>query len=1340
MEAPQRDKVQGGYLHPTNETELINRLDECIGLEEEKYLLDMIDKDILKAEEEDLMQRILENIQEHERREAASRETGTATNNNEVPPRPPPIQPQRPRISYVTHLETPAENNNDHPKDSNINWVGYDSSMIRRRRQEQQQQKQHQERIPLLSDVIAAPQVKLVQKLPKYLDKTKTKLFSRGDFYTFVLANWNEKMQNQCPDHYQLNARLLEDCHETNDANSYSLIVTGPSKVLQKSFPVYERLLNSLKDTTEKWIRSRIRAYNTRMLLGDGESLLFDIVIPAKSTVGVVLLQDNVVESGTESKFLPDDGVWVQKVLQNKGISKALGSFEAFTRGCAIVSINGQSCKHREETRQRAAQHKEANKKGTITVCLSKYANLSGIDLKKHPPRRRDLKPFDVQYYDGHKRYRTPIKALPIAPAVSAKDKQTYSKMLIADKNSIEIKITLPLKDKMGGLGVKWTQTSNGLWLSNFTKGKQFHKILGSDVSRWGCLLTTANGVSFKAPCRCTFEGFVAGVGEFLDTVRATIIVFDGTDLTEVDKSRLVQDGHSHNPKRVGGELYWFEDGVYEEEETGESELAEDEGGIGAAKDEEEEPLINLKRKNVKNKTKRIEDDEDVKERSKKKMTVSKRACIREESSSDNDSDIPPPPKRRRLRAQSDLLGGQLQLRRPSKIDKLANYERFKKKYRPFVDSEYHTSDIKVHRILSSMWTQHKEMYGEEHLCDGACKCWKKLKQLSKTVVEDYKEKEKKNIGSTQTAGIADRFAPRFLWLLNKEYPNLTSSALIQRMVEMWQLHRKNPTMGIYCTDNCKCHEEWEDYFCKGDIEKIKAKKTTTGCKKACPPSRQKKLDTVTPGSKDSGMGQSSATTFSASANMSSVPRKSNHASERNAKANKKAYEIIFDTHAPLGAYFVTENGKCKVHSIYKSGQFKKDPRLAVGTIVAKAVIGAYGADYHSINDHNGLRDRYEEADKKPTKKLKLVFINTEVASSHQRINLALPQSEWTSIGHWQGKIRHGWAGGAPCRGSGPISRLKPPPHGTGTTRSQPANLPVGSQLPNSLTISRGVHVNPNSASIAGFKRPHSATASDSTSSRREEEITTVTSSAEPRHREILCSSLKSSLTRSKFSQNPYNSEQRKTQRKFLQFKPDVTEERFFYGYEKPMRWVTKTSAILEKDRPRETVDLPRISVDNPVEAFQKAVKDGTCKDLIEVLEAGCACDRDVAFRRLQEQYDIVKNDLHSVKSRFSENLIDRKLKARENDLVNKKAILSIYIQSFFAIEDAVSLHSRAGLEIRLKNLSIGQYQKSRSKRTEIVSGKLKLFTNHHDKDEEEEEEANAIKLVSKSVQADFDF
>jgi hypothetical protein len=196
--------------------------------------------------------------------------------------------------------------------------------------------------------------------------------------------------------------------------------------------------------------------------------------------------------------------------------------------------------------------------------------------------------------------------------------------------------------------------------------------------------------------------------------------------------------------------------------------------------------------------------------------------------------------------------------------------------------------------------------------------------------VEDQKAKNQpvESAPVTLTLGFVNHFVPRFYGLLSKQYPSESPKQLMQRLVKMWPAHQKHRMYGVQCHASCECEGGWELVFGKGDPETVarnrKQKQGSITGHTDEPSTQKQKASTATM------MGEGSRSTSAHQQPIPGViPRKSSTGSTLLQK-----YEVVFEPHRELmGAFFATEQGKCKIISLFKKGKARRDPRIQPGKL-----------------------------------------------------------------------------------------------------------------------------------------------------------------------------------------------------------------------------------------------------------------------------------------------------------------------------------------------------------------------------------------------------------------------
>jgi hypothetical protein len=324
-----------------------------------------------------------------------------------------------------------------------------------------------------------------------------------------------------------------------------------------------------------------------------------------------------------------------------------------------------------------------------------------------------------------------------------------------------------------------------------------------------------------------------------------------------------------------------------------------------------------------------------------------------------------------------------------------------------------------------------------------------------------------------------------------------------------------------------------------------------------------------------------------------------------------------------------------------------------LGTIVDSVMIGSIR---NKINSHEELLDMHEEADKKPTKSLRLVFINTEILPRSDTTP-ALPDKDWTSTGAWQGKLNCGWPGGADAKVNGMRSKFASPPRFV-----HAASRDRGSFSDQHLVAENGFAANKSRTVLLQHQaaRPSSS-------------LRTL-----PRRKKSVKFNLKN-------------------------------QERIFDAEEVTTAWVVEPLQRHGEKNLGRIVDVPSAS-ESPEKAIADVVQHRTYTDLINVLEAGCACNCDIAVVKLRDYSYQVEEALRSVEHGLMNNPSDSLLQSSKDDLVAKKDILRMYIHFCIHIENTISLQYRASFEVRIRRLSIRKSSNVRVRgRSDVTTGDVNI-------------------------------
>jgi hypothetical protein len=920
--------------------------EETLGLEKE--MMQKLDRAILKAEEDDLMSRLLVNIEHDEALQNMWKKPSLVT--------------------YVTTLPGDAmvpEEPESLPILPNLLLLRQGQGGETRKKAQRLSSKKQKAILSVSSKAICVAK----RAIPKYADGLL--LFSRGEFQTCVLdVVENDQraldpflpLQVECVDHPQ-------------DPDSYRVIYRGP-----------RRALDVLKARAEDYIEYRHGTLNLALLLEDNESLELDISINTVESLGARIGKPfDLLHLPIKQQLINPEGVWMYLPNPNGALGKALGP-EALEAGCALLALDDQACNN--QSRLYALLDQARAKRGTmkLTLCLSKYADLSRIDRRKHFLRRRDGEPFDPDFYEDLQLERMLVQkeaALSIPPVIARQSWQEHPpddspapvplpspgpltvterlqaiRTILLNDQSIVVDLIIAPDETFGAM-VEYDSKVNmgGVWCYDFQEGGQLFNILGKTACALGAVMMKANGVVVET--KDQIKDIQQKARAFDGTFRVTLVLYDGTDLGGIDRSKLVQG--RVNPRRRNGEPFPLH--LYP---------------LPAKSGTREKEAASKKKRDRPKETPETEQEEQIVKKTRAGPTkkpseepVSKKSRYDETAKRDS--------------ASQEISSVQPMQPSSQSVSHFQSYNNFKDKYKPIIEIEYRSNGIHLQKGLSSMWAQHKQMFGDEVTCDDNCKCLGRILKLTKTVFSDFIEDQQKKGNYVDesslresTAGFVTSFAVRFLPLLKKEYPNSTPTQLIQRLVDMWPTHQKHRIYGVRCREECECIQAWELLFGKGDKELAdrlskKQKRGTSGNNIA---KKRKVVTDPAPAATDTQRSYSStALPRKPKANeperlssllgnyetstMASLPRKPKTSEteqrpslknilgkvgvpqNRNGKPPEKRnsflskYEIVFGTNAPLGAYFVTESGpsgsKCKIHSVFEKGQAKGDPRIHPG-------------------------------------------------------------------------------------------------------------------------------------------------------------------------------------------------------------------------------------------------------------------------------------------------------------------------------------------------------------------------------------------------------------------------
>eukprot|EP00980_Cylindrotheca_fusiformis_P018676 scaffold6219_cov146-Cylindrotheca_fusiformis.AAC.11 len=636
---------------------------------------------------------------------------------------------------------------------------------------------------------------------------------------------------------------------------------------------------------------------------------------------------------------------------------------------------------------------------------------------------------------------------------------------------------------------------------------------------------------------------------------------------------------------------------------------------------------------------------------------------------------------------------------------KVLAYRNFKEDYKGLVDIEYCSrATINPQRVFSVMWAKHKRLMGEEAECDSTCTCFTKIQEMTDQVIENYvthKKARNEFVESVvalkaQAPGFINHFIPRFYDLLTNQYPGEQPKQLMQRLIKMWPAHQKQRIYGVQCGESCECLDGWEIVFGKGDPATItrnmkERRGSAFGHYKEFPKAPQ-----------SAAVGTSEAS-GPASALRPPGLDKTQQGSSRE-QTRLKQYEVAFEPHLePMGAFFVTDHGKCKVASLYKNGKARRDSRIQPGTVV---VATRFGEREHAISRHDDLKAAYFKA--RSTKAtLHVKFVNLEVASTHPFD--ADFDKDWNEYGRWNNRLENGWAGGAKTKEG--IAALQ---KSVQANRNANHNRMDDIQESNDTDVAATIAVETN----VNYEESMESTAAETAKVNWISESTKI----QPRHR--MPSTSLVSIRKEKSVPRDKG--------KSVTFGSSETTKHFVPGTA-AAEWALPSHSSVSHSRSTVRRQVERKL--SPRDAVKEAVHRNPYHKLIQVLEEGASTDFDVLSVTLREQHEFVKvsltmllplfaltvlnhsmhrwhsqSSLKAVRDNLKKSPSNSKLREQEKDLTAKRIILNIYINACHQIEQAMTLQHISNFEIKIKSIELHKKPNSETiGRTNLLTGRVTL-------------------------------
>eukprot|EP00934_Nitzschia_sp_Nitz4_P009129 Nitzschia sp. Nitz4//scaffold11_size288233//151696//157122//NITZ4_000776-RA/size288233-augustus-gene-0.278-mRNA-1//1//CDS//3329534080//9119//frame0 len=1106
-------------------------------------------------------------------------------------------------------------------------------------------------------------------------------LFTPAHFYTGVVGPVLQWLATHHP-FAHLRASIRDHKGDKTSNAPYSVYCHGTRLAL-----------DAFTKRMTEWVYYRVTMANLQCLASDPENLMADVAIPSTSRVGGNVPNFDELNLPAKQK-LKSTGVWFDAEPCNEGLPRIVG-FRAFEAGCAITAVNWEPVNDQSALRAHLAAAAEHRAPIILSLCLSKYANTSRINRVEHRLRRLDGKKFEPAIYEkmrldwvmnqvkrpNSRKNRSenstpyllyPLKPVPIPPNLPKEqprdpaDQKAFVQDIMSNKRSVEVDVFF---DPEYYRGFDMTDFGGpGIWCRNISPHSQLAKIFGENAVRLGVVLAKANSVE---PMSTETLAVVMGMAlHCQNKMRLTFVLADGTDLSGLDTTCLLGGPRRVNPRRRNGQPYPLHLRPLPKAKAkpkAKPKRKRADTAIGprtrtssfdSVGNEGDAPLASLKKK----RTKKNGGAGTMNGTSSSVSTIAKRQKVVGSATSTNEAKVPKGAKLAKKDTSADM------------VDKKKSYDSFIAKYKDTVAIEYE-GYIQNQQAFSSMWRQHREVQGVAAFCDDSCTCVGKLPKLVKYVIGDFIESQNKkgvtvNQGEIRKVGFATWFTKRFLPQLKNEYPRESPRQLLDRLVAMWRIHVKHPTYGLTCRKECECSEEWNGIFMKGRNESDEIGDTSAVAVETVIPSIPKKAvsDPNLPTVSDPQSLPRKGMTTSVSNLLSRIVDKAEASSKPLALPPLTLFDLTFDTSRPLGIYFLDIIGRtdvCKVHSVEPLGQGRKldDTNLVKGITVITASV--QGGQVQHIHSSITLRDIYFEA-KKKQRGMRISF-QTMRAGFNSNQN----DKDWNEFGAWIGRdFEGGW--------DGVSATVKP-------VLNKEANADVDK--------------NPKTKPVTQPQLPQPIEpAQEDTAASSQAGWILRDSKVIPKHRS---QAKPVSLLRKSRESEPAKE---RTKKRLVQFNGDLVRRRDY---------VTTSNAnqVLECTSP-DAFQAPQQTL---YEQAADATKFRKCKDLIDALSSGSSSGQSLKDHELRYLYNLTKDLYTAADAKSQKDPSDVLVENQKEDLVAKRAVLSVQLSAAHYIEMAMSLKHWTKLEMKvcqiemLRNRSSVQQQQQQQQAIGSVHGLAKL-------------------------------
>ncbi|CAJ1953610.1 unnamed protein product [Cylindrotheca closterium] len=734
-------------------------------------------------------------------------------------------------------------------------------------------------------------------------------------------------------------------------------------------------------------------------------------------------------------------GVSLAGIKERTLLSYMMGGPDAFEKGCTLLTIHGNECNTPNDLQCIYSQARETDRNFVnLTLCLSRYTNFLAIpELMDMNPRRLDSKPFQLSDYknpdsieapmgqvqqqkpagaegppvaeqplavskqpaavveekerDGN--FKQPEFAAPDEDAphqeqpnvpeknkLKEKDQEKWILRLLENEKSIEMDVIFSSGESLGASCSLCKVKGGGVLLFNPKKDGQLLKVLGN-ASKSNFVLWKVNGSIVKHFDHLKI--LVVAAKKSKRPLQCVLVMHEGTDLSQIDKSKLVL-GDTANPRRRNGDTHSLEkqlrptktsvaaNGSNTASRKDETEGSEEEADYAAewdiddddSSDSDVSALISLKKKKT--------------NISKKKSTTSKASASKPGASLEATT-------RQKGKGRDTLESN------------------------PFSDSDSDSAeptraDLKKRKRVP----KNKDSISQGSATNATSTSGKPVSQSADLVVADEAPIPKKrrtipttNIvsdRSTSTSGsqaLADpNFTTNSSQMRSKVSSIGTSASQKTNNASLATTSRgsNNTNSSGRATSTGATSDPLAELLLVPSKPKLKQKRTQLTQSNEEPAGKKLKGSSVVEAQRNAAKQVSEPP----------IPRRKSH--EPKGSALMQEFQVEFASLRPIGAFFKTEGSKCKVFSVYKKGNAKEDGKIMPGSI---AVAASVSGRRQEISSHEELQKLYIEA-KNRQSKIRIFFVNTDVFGHRMDMQ---SDRDWTEYGVWTNRYQGGWAGGA---------------------------------------------------------------------------------------------------------------------------------------------------------------------------------------------------------------------------------------------------------------------------------------------------------------------------------------